>query len=371
MLYRRRPSRSVAGLLVLLATLVAFLPWHPAAADPVDNLASHGGSVLLSTTTYAIYWLPSGATYEPSGSSAAYESLTQQLLHDVGATPFYNIVTQYPDGSGSLPTASSSFGGAWIDTTPYPHAGTSADPLGDADIQAAVQRALQSQGWQASASTLFLVYTGYGVQSCSEASHAQCTGDTYCAYHSFFLPSNSTQPVFYASLPDAGQNSGACLAAGSSNSSYPNGDAVADSEVSLTSMELLAAVTDPRSDGWTDSSGAETDDKCAWSFGTVGSDGSNVTLTNGHKYLLQTEWSNASSSCVLSYGSVAPTATPSGPTATSAVRSTRATPTPAGSGTATPAPTPVPNLSTRITPTPAVAGTPTSAPTPVLGRIHR
>ena len=49
---------------------------------------------------------------------------------------------------------------------------------------------------------------------------------------------------------------------------------------------------------WLDSSGQEIGDKCAWSFGTTNTDGSNVNW-NGNPYLVQQEWDNAQSGCVL------------------------------------------------------------------------
>lgn len=336
--------------------LVAVLPLQ-ATAQTVDSLTSSGGAVMLSSTTYAIYWLPSGATFEPSGSDARYQSLIQRFLNDVGGTAYYNLVTQYPDGSNHAPTTSSTLGGTAIDTTPYPTAGTVAAPLADGDLQAEVTRAMAAHGWSGGRSSLFLVYTGANIQTCLDGSGGQCASDTYCAYHSWFVPAGSSQPVIYAVLPDAGGNNGACLANGTSNAAYPNGDSIADSEVSLTAKELFAAVTDPQGDGWTDSTGAEIGDKCDWDFGTIASDGSNVTLSHGDKYLAPRQWSNDAAGCSLSYAPL--------------LRSSRQTPTPAVAGTATPTPVSIPNQGTRLAPTPVVAGTATPTPTAPPGRSQR
>jgi len=53
--------------------------------------------------------------------------------------------------------------------------------------------------------------------------------------------------------------------------------------------------------GWLDSGGAENGDKCAW-IG-IGNPGASalVTFPNGSSFPVQSLWSNASSSCVLSY----------------------------------------------------------------------
>lgn len=363
----RRLWPAFIAVSVLLLT-VCVLPHRTVAASPADQMASFGGTVLSSSTTYALFWLPSGSSYEPSGvgagSDSGYESLVQRFLSDVGGTTFYNILTQYPDGSGNTPTSGSSLGGTSVDTTAYPRPGTVSNPLLDSDIQAEVSRVIASQGWTGGLTKLFLVYTGYNIQSCNDAPGGQCSTDAYCGYHSWFVPSGGAQPVLYAVLPDAGGNGGTCLAQGATNGSYPNADAVADSEVSLTSKELFAAVSDPQGDGWSDSTGAEIGDKCDWDFGTIQSNGGNVTL-NSHTYLVQREWSNADSGCVLTYGTVQPTPTPA--------RSTRVTPTPTPlPGAPTPTPTPIANQATRVTPTPTPApGGPTPTPAPVSGRSQR
>ncbi|MBV9282564.1 MAG: hypothetical protein JOZ41_21005 [Chloroflexi bacterium] len=344
---RRITYRAVLGTAALLVPLPA------SAAPQPDPLASSGGAVMQTSTTYALFWLPSGAHYEPAGSDTSYESLTQRFLSDVGGTAFYNILTQYPDGAGNAPANTSSFGGSYVDGTPYPHAGTAADALLDSDVQTEVARVVATQGWTADLNHVVLVYTGNNIQTCLDGPAGTCTSDTFCAYHSWFIPSGGTQPTLYATLPVAGENGGGCLAQGTSGT-YPNSDAIGDSEVSLTSKELFGAVSDPQGDGWTDSTGAEVGDKCNWTFGTAAGDGSNVVL-HGHPYLVQQEWSNASSSCSLGMAMTQRSARPSGASGVT------------GGTTATP----VPGQSTRLTPTPTPSGAATATPTPVSGRGHR
>jgi hypothetical protein len=363
-----RNRRRLPVLLVLL--LSPILMTRHAVAASGEPLASSGGAVLSSSTTYAIFWLPGGTHYEPSGSDAAYETLIQQFLTDVGGTPFYSIVTQYPDGSNAYPTTRSTFAGSYVDTTPYPQAGTATNPLEDADIQAAVSRAMTSQGWRPSPTALFFVYVGSGVQSCFDGPSGQCSTDNYCVAHAWFVPNGSSQPVVYATMPDAGNNGGACLAQGGSGA-YANNDALADSEISLTSRELLAMVTDPQGDGWSDPTGAELGDKCDWDFGSVAFDGSNVTFGTNHKYLVQREWSNAANGCALSYASRTSRTGGSGSPAPVGNRANRGTPVPTASGAATATPTAVPNQANRRTPTPMVVGPPTATPTPVAGQSNR
>jgi hypothetical protein len=57
----------------------------------------------------------------------------------------------------------------------------------------------------------------------------------------------------------------------------------------VTAHELSEARSDPANPGaWYDSSGSENGDKCAWTFNVP-----SVTFTNGIKWKLQGEWSNA------------------------------------------------------------------------------
>ena len=57
----------------------------------------------------------------------------------------------------------------------------------------------------------------------------------------------------------------------------------------VSGHELSEARSDPASPGaWYDSSGAENGDKCAWTFGAP-----LVTFSNGSKWKIQGEWSNA------------------------------------------------------------------------------
>lgn len=53
--------------------------------------------------------------------------------------------------------------------------------------------------------------------------------------------------------------------------------------------------------GWYDEQASadntEIGDKCVEAYGAIRRDGSNITLNNGHTYLIQMEWSNAARRC--------------------------------------------------------------------------
>src|SRR4029077_1160262 len=254
----------------------------------------NGGPTMHTSVTYAIFWLPNGSSFELSpGNDSSYENLITRFLRDVGGTSYYNILSQYPDVTNGTPLDNSTFGGSYTDTTPYPRKGTQSDPLLDSDIRNEITRATMATGWMAGANKMFLVFTGYNVETCFPNSQ-DCTFNGFCAYHSYF---ETTPPVIYADMPDFGTR---CTISGQS---YPNNDMYADSEINIVSHELFESVSDPELNAWYGSGGlgSEIGDLCAWQFGVPSPDGSNLIL-NGHKYFVQQEWSKLSFFCVMSYG---------------------------------------------------------------------
>jgi hypothetical protein len=241
-----------------------------------NNLVYHNGPVMRGTmTTYAIFWEPGGSYVSPT-----YNSLILRYFQDVGGSPLYHNNTQYTDTSGQAP-GNSVLGGSWVDTSSYP-----SSTLSDAQIQAEVSKAMSANGWTASLTHMFFVFTARGENICVSGS---CSFTTFCAYHSYF-GSNT----IYAAMPYTGTNLSACGVPSS-----PNNDIDADSTINVTSHEHMEAATDPLLNAWYDRQGYEIGDKCAWNFGTISSNGGNVTW-NGHSYIVQKEWDNHVSGCVLS-----------------------------------------------------------------------
>jgi uncharacterized repeat protein (TIGR01451 family) len=263
-----------------------------AASSGPGNLVFHGGPVMTSFTAYLIFWLPPGVHFSSSVSDANYEQLIMRYFQDIGGSPFYNIVTQYPGNNGTAANAVT-LGGAIVDTRPYPRAGTVANPLLNADIRQEIASVMAAQGWLPGLGAMYFVYTGSGIQSCFDAAHTDCSQTQYCAYHSAFV-SPDLQPVVYANMPDA-------YSLGDCGFANVNGDPAADVEISVTSHEHFEAVTDPILSGWFygDFSG-EIGDECAYDYGPGGGNTTPNVFLNGHPYRLQREWSNAPGTCALS-----------------------------------------------------------------------
>jgi hypothetical protein len=239
------------------------------------NMTYHSGPIMPGTIkAYAIFWEPTG-----SFVSSGYNSLILRYFGDVGSSGLYHNNTQYKD-SGNNISSGATLGGSWVDTSAYP-----STKLSNKQVKAEVTKAMQHNGWTAALTHTFFVFTAKGENICYGT---QCSFKVFCAYHSYF----NTNTI-YAAMPYAGTSLAGCGVAKS-----PNNNIDADSTINVTSHEQIEAATDPLISAWYDSSGAEIGDKCAWTFGSVAANGSNVTW-NGHPYIVQQEWDNAKSGCVL------------------------------------------------------------------------
>jgi hypothetical protein len=241
------------------------------------NMTYHGGPVMGGTSqAYAIFWEPTG-----SSVSATYNSLILRYFGDIGGSGLYHVNTQYKASNGTF-ASGATLGGSWVDTAAYP-----SSSLSDTQVRQEVSHAMQVKGWTASATHIFFVFTAKGENICYSSS--QCSFTTFCAYHSYF----STTTI-YAAMPYTGTNLAAC---GVPTGKSPNGDINADSTINVTSHEQNEAATDPLINAWYDANGNENGDKCAWTFGTIAANGSNVTW-NTHPYIVQLEWDNLKHACV-------------------------------------------------------------------------
>ena len=270
-------------------------------------LEYHNGPVMRATSTsYAIFWLP--ATLQdgtPTSVSTTYISLISRYFGDIGGSGLYNTATQYSDSGGSI-VNSSTPGGVWVDTSAYPasdcqDSSTPANCMSDTQFQNEVAKAMQINGWNGGLNNLFYVFTPAGEGSCFDTSSSACAFTQYCAYHSYFQTS-AGQNVIYANMPYTGTALNGC---GVSDS--PNNDLDADSTINVLSHEQMEAVTDPLLNAWYDAQSNEIGDKCAWTFGNINLDG-NLANAQWHNnfYLVQQEWSNADSGCVISFAQAQP-----------------------------------------------------------------
>jgi hypothetical protein len=295
-------------------------------AFPHTLLPYNGGPVMHSSHVYTIYWLPAGYDYGDPVSTANYESLINGFFTNLSGTSFYDILTQYPDTTNPL-THTNTLGGSYVDTTAYPCGSTCGDVntsghfLTDADIQNEVLRATHANSWQPGLTNQYMVFYGNGVQSCFDSSGpaSGCSGTDYCAYHGQFSGNNGSVngQWVYSNMWDAGTAPQCSLGQPS-----PNGDAVADQEISPTSHEMSESITDPdplgqaQGQAWQNAApgpsgfGGEIGDLCAYVW-------KGLTNLNGTNYAIQSEWSNYDADCVTG-DSIPTTVEYTGPTSANA-----------------------------------------------------
>src|SRR6266542_3456317 len=297
---------------LLVAACVAGLALAAAGPAFAGNLTFHGGNVMTSSTTYAIFWLPGGTHFAPTTGNAAtdaandtrFENLIIRYFQNVGGSGIYNTATQYTGANGSI-LNSSTFGGSVVDTNAYPHAGTSADPIQDSELRSEVDSIRAAQGWPDGVSVEYFIFTGYTIQSCASFG---CSTTDYCAYHSSFTDSDGN-PLIWANMPDSRSLNDPGGSVCGSATVTPDGDQYADVEIDVTSHEHLEAVTDPQLDAWYDGSlSGENGDKCVRTYGIRNSIGANIYM-GGFAFQLQREWSNAigpTNGCAMSYETFAP-----------------------------------------------------------------
>jgi len=260
-----------------------------------------GGPVLLSPTVYAIFWVPPHLQDGHATSlSSAYQTVQTNLLNEYFGHSIANNNTQYYQVVGGIKSYiqnKGSFGGSYVDTSPYPGSDCF-DPsneltngnncISDADLKNEITKVMRTKGWTGGLNKLFLLYTSSDEGQCA-VSQTNCSYANYCAYHSAFTNS-SNQIVVYTNQP-YGLNAGSpCQVP---NAPSPNGNPAADTAATAASHEITESITDPLINAWKDSSGSEIGDECAYYYGLVGWDSGKANeLWDGHPFLLQTEYSN-------------------------------------------------------------------------------
>jgi len=282
--------------------------------DAGVNMTYHGGWVMRTNTTYAIYWDPTGTSCGASDPTCGnYVMAIDRYFRDVAAASgsnsnVYSVDTEYSDTTGPI-AYQSTFGGGFLDGDPFPPYNPSTscidgtDPvcLTDEQIQAEIQKVITKLGWPDGKSSLFVLMTPDLVGACVTNNDNHCVPNATCAWHGGFVGSDA-QPAIYAFEPFAATNG----CAGNPLNPSPNGNA-ADPTINLIDHEMNEAITDPWGDGWyaNTTQGGEIADLCAWNFGnplgTAPNGQAYDEVINGHEYWLQQLWSNDGSHCVQRY----------------------------------------------------------------------
>jgi hypothetical protein len=227
-------------------------------AKSSPNMTYHGGKIMTQALTTAIFW---GTSWDSAAFVDDKISGLDTWYGGYGNSAYAGTSTEYTNGQGVHVGAASTYSGHIVDTTPASGGGSSSA------ILAEVAKVITSP----SADGYYPVYTDL------PRGRAK-----YCAWHSSGVISGKTvQIAFFWNLDgDPG-----CDPGDTSGLHHQGVAALAN----VSGHELAEAMTDPASPGaWYDAQGSENGDKCAWTFGAP-----LVTLSNGSRWKVQGEWSNA------------------------------------------------------------------------------
>ena len=252
----------------------------------------HGGAVMHTNSVFNIYWSPSGSTWQ-SGYMNAVNGFFQNVAADSGTgnNP-YSTLLQYYDTTGHIGYRST-YAGSYVDHSAFPANGCPAYStysvcLTDAQQRAEVRRVVDRLNLPVDGAHAYFLYMPKNIGSCFDETGTVCAFSYYCAYHGF------DQKLLYASIPYAATDHRGC---GVDNGPNAND---ADDTIDGASHEHREMIDDPYLSAWWDNKGYESSDKCAYIWGptTQTPIGQYNETINGHHYLLQEEWSNATKSCV-------------------------------------------------------------------------
>ena len=228
------PARGVTVLSDYYQSGKAILS-HPASSGA--NLVWNGGPVQVTPKIYIVYWGPKWNTSDPE-----YKTLNG-FMSAIGGGGWINIDTQYYGSNGTITNPPGQLAGTWIDPSSVPRR------PGSSAVGAEAQKAAQHFGYGGvNANYIVAIQSGNDPRGFSTS---------WCAWHS-----SESEPEGVVSFTDFPYQSDAGASCGAGSVNNPG---TYDGVSIVGGHEEAETQTDPQpSTGWTDSSGSEIGDKCAW-----------------------------------------------------------------------------------------------------------
>jgi hypothetical protein len=232
------------------------------AVSGTENLlALHGGDVLTSTKTEAIFWGPEWEDWQRDPALFSALPWLASFLQGFGDSNYARTLTEYRGTTVGNVTTQSTFVGAVTDT--------SAAPSGMVSLQQVVDEVCKMTNNYPEPDAVYFVY-----------SSTRYAGMDYCSWHSSGACSSGLS-FQVAYLPNIIGFAGCS----------PHDTTTGNSEglaalANQTARMLAGAITNPHGNGWYDGGDGEVEDRCDWTFTDT------VTLSNGFQWKLQQLWSN-------------------------------------------------------------------------------
>jgi len=251
---------------------------HGQSSNIVPITYHHGPVILGGSHAYYI-WYGGWTTTSSAGYDPMAANILNTLIRNIGGSPYFNINTTYYSGNAnkSYITNAVSLSGTCTDNYSQ---GTNLSDRGVANV---VANAI-ANCWEGKpdANGVYFVLASKDVMETS----GFCS--QYCGWHTYGTMKGTV--VKFAFIGDSAQCLNSCAMFGTvGGMTSPNGDPGADGMASIIAHELDESTTDPELNAWYDATGAESADKCAWTFGTVTNNSYNVTLGGMH-FLIQQDW---------------------------------------------------------------------------------
>lgn len=371
------PHSNASGVAYLRGSRDARVVKADCSSACVGPLFYWGGSVMHRPKAYAIFWEPEGKEgakpqVSPEEFPEGYESTIEEFMHDVEGSSseplssVFSVDLLYGDESALGDYGWTAGQKALIDHEPLPERNGEECPeataeevakekegkfglppgkeacVTDRQLREQIEITLTKEGLSGGLGSLYFIFTPEKMNSCAggKGAEAECTTNSYCAYHWDVKAARPSEDIIYANMP-YGDRVG-CETPDQPNAAAPSpppGTSPADDEINLISHEGNEAITDPLGGeeseeeiGWLAYSGNEIADLCTYpyfddgidfeeeldSYGPLLSGGVpaefkegaggylelatvgtayNQELNGGH-YLLQREWSDAAEGCV-------------------------------------------------------------------------
>ena len=269
-------------------------------------------------TVTPVYWTPTGFTLP-----VAYKNLVNRFIADIAAdsgkrTNVFSSLTEFTKSGGTHLSYKVHAGTPIIDTTAFPANGCTPDTgliyndnsgytkcITNAQLLTEANNFTTAKGLPKNdLAHLYMYFLPKHVETCFTSTNGASGGSCsininggFCGYHAFASPplvANMNfavvdSPLGWTCSSDGGSNTG--------GNQSPNSNIEADTELSITSHEIIETITDPQGTAWFDSAGFENGDECAYVFGDSTSFiGTGLTkhnqVINGHFYFIQQEPSN-------------------------------------------------------------------------------
>lgn len=250
----------------------------------------HNGPVLHFVQNQYVIWYGCWGTCDPVADAKTMQ-VVGEFMATIGNTPYMNINSTYPDGSGPA-TGSLMYAGGVVDSS-YSHG----VDLTDVDIQGIVYDQIINFRLPQDPEGIYIV-----IASADVASNA--TG--FCSpgappYHASATINGGVTKYIFLGHPDRCRTIAGPQFAGTGVPT-PHDSFAGDVLASNLAHALNTTLTNPYGSGWFDRYGLENADKCVDAFGqpsfgqtylTSNGARANINLGSTGDYLIQQNWVNA------------------------------------------------------------------------------